>query len=129
MLIAVAVPAAMTNKRTAPPFNDFRAAAPRNDLVVQVFCVVLDNMAVDIQVPSDIEQLQHHVSLSLYLFCLKLAIIASATVHVIAHGGMSYAMMFASSCSACHFAHILPFCTLLLLCPASCIACHDLFIT
>ena len=97
MLIAVAVPAAMTNNRTAPPFNNFRAAASRNDLVIQVFCVVLDDMAVDIQVPSAIEQLQHHVSLSLHLFCLKLAIIASATVHVIAHGGMSYAMMFASS--------------------------------
>ena len=97
MLIAVAVPAAMNNNRTAPPFNNFRAAASRNDLVIQVFCVVLDDMAVDIQVPSAIEKLQHHVSLSLHLFCLKLAIIASATVHVIAHGGMSYAMMFASS--------------------------------
>ena len=57
----------------------------------QVFCVVLDNMAVDIQVPAPAFSLWRPPD------CLKLSIIASATVHVIAHGGMSYAMMFAST--------------------------------
>jgi hypothetical protein len=47
----------MTSNMMAPRFNDFRAAAAHNDLFAQVFCVVLDNMAVDIQVPSAIEKL------------------------------------------------------------------------
>jgi hypothetical protein len=34
---------------------------------------------------------------TVYDVLLQLAILASATVHVIAHGGMSYALMFASA--------------------------------
>jgi hypothetical protein len=52
-------------------------------------------MAINIQVALH-SQMKAENFINAHDWRLQLAIIASATVHVIAHGGMSYALMFAS---------------------------------